>query len=190
MIRLSCPHCHRKFALPDALARVPLLCKGCGHRLVPAEVGVESGDELVVEDEPAPPVAAPEPLEFLSDEVRGDLDLRVEHAAPVPPAPTPPPPPSPAAVSPAPTPVEGRRALGLVVDIAVGLALAGGGALLGEFAVRKSSAIILQESASAPKFPPIDLLLWLGCVATPLLVYVLLANRGKTVGGWLHRRGG
>lgn len=186
MIRFSCPHCHRKFALPDALARVPLLCKGCGQRLVPAEVGVETGDELVVEDEPtsAPPVAAPEPSDFLSNELRDDLDLKVERAAAEPPAT-----PAPAAVAPAPAPAGRRRALGLVVDVAVGLALAGGGALLGEFAARKSSVTILQEAGSAPKFPPTDLLLWLGCVATPLLLYVLLANRGKTVGGWLRRRG-
>ncbi|MBN9518568.1 hypothetical protein J0H58_08630 [bacterium] len=196
MIRFSCPHCHRKFALPDALARVPLLCKGCGQRLVPAEVGIESGEEPVPENgeptrqvpepEPPPVAVAPTPSDLLSDEVRVDLELSQDPAAPEPPAPTKPPAGAP---PPAVAPPRDRRALGVVVDVAVGLALAGGGALLGEFAVGKSTATIIQEAGSAPRFPPTDLLLWIGCVATPLLVYALLANRGKTVGGWLRRRG-
>jgi hypothetical protein len=72
----------------------------------------------------------------------------------------------------------------------VGLVLAAGGAFLGEFATRKSTAAILREAGSAPKFPPTDLLLWLGCVATPVLAYVLFARRGRSVGGWLRRRAG
>ncbi len=178
---------------------MPLLCKGCGQRLIPAEVGVESGDVLAVEnDEPTPkppevgrPVAAlpepapPEPLDLLSDEIRGDLELKPDYAPAELAAPTKPSP----AQEPAPTPApQDRRALGVIVDVVVGLALAGGGVQLGEFAVRKSTATILQEAGSAPKFPPTDLLLWIGSVATPLLVYALLANRGKTVGGWLRRR--
>jgi hypothetical protein len=85
-------------------------------------------------------------------------------------------------------PARRGRVLGLAADIAVGLVLAGGGALLGEFATGRGTGTILRDAGSAPKFPPVDLLLWLGCVATPLLAYVLFANRGKSVGRWLSNR--
>jgi hypothetical protein len=78
--------------------------------------------------------------------------------------------------------------LGLLVDAVVVLTLAGGGALFGEIVTRRATAAILEDAGSAPKFPPVDLLVWLACVAFPLLVYTLLGNRGKTIGGWLRRR--
>ncbi|MBX9583276.1 MAG: hypothetical protein K2X87_23490 [Gemmataceae bacterium] len=35
MIRFRCPTCDRGYVLADALAGLPLLCKGCGQRLTP-----------------------------------------------------------------------------------------------------------------------------------------------------------
>ena len=246
MIRFSCQNCKRKYVLPDALARLPLLCKGCGSRLSvpgpgetaapprkkpepapePAEdepaapgsdeddlfppedegdednsnedepdsdggeesdgdEGEESdGGEGEDEDEEPPPEDDDEPPIHLPDDppVNGEKPRGVAGAVPPAPATKP-------SLAPAPLP-EGRRAIALAVDIAVGLALVGVGALLGEFAVRKSTAAILREAGTAPKFPPVDLLVWLACVAFPLLVMVLFANRGKTVGNWLRRRTG
>jgi hypothetical protein len=80
------------------------------------------------------------------------------------------------------------RALGVIADVAAGLLLAGVGMLLGEFATGRGTGDILREAGGAPKFPPVDLLLWLGCVATQVLAYVLFANRGKSVGAWVRRR--
>ncbi|MCI0703354.1 MAG: hypothetical protein L0241_19925 [Planctomycetia bacterium] len=37
MIRFNCPHCGRSYELPDALARLPLVCKQCGQRITPPE---------------------------------------------------------------------------------------------------------------------------------------------------------
>jgi hypothetical protein len=213
VIRFQCNTCRHSYALPDALARVPLLCKGCGHRLVlpgPGEWTSDPQDEPVedpapdthassehrasaeaeeddgdvrtglwpeLEDDPRRRRAGKDPRAVAPDDPQGTVNLSNPPAAAA----------SPISTIPA-TPT-GRRGLGMAVDIAVGLGLAGIGALLGEVAVGKSSAVILREAGSAPKFPPMDLLLWIGCVATPILVYLLLANRGKTVGGWLRRRG-
>jgi hypothetical protein len=76
----------------------------------------------------------------------------------------------------------------LVADVVAGLLLAGVGVLFGQFATGRGTVEILREAGGAPKFPPVDLLLWLGCVAAPVLGYVLFANRGKSVGGWLRTR--
>jgi hypothetical protein len=138
----------------------------------------DAGDEEPAGGEPE----GEEPPIFLSDEVKGELDLKPDRPPTGGKAPPPPPPPVP--------PPPGQRALWLAADVAVGLVLAALGAFLGEFATRKSTGAILREAGSAPKFPPTDLLLWLGCVAMPVMAYVLLANRGKSLGGWLRRRAG
>lgn len=49
MIRFNCPHCQREYHLPAALAGLPLVCKGCSQRFVPASLP------------PAPPLPAPPP---------------------------------------------------------------------------------------------------------------------------------
>jgi hypothetical protein len=82
-----------------------------------------------------------------------------------------------------------RRYLSEFADGIVVLILLGVGMLVGEMVARKPSGMILREAASAPKFPPIDLLLWLGCAAFFALIYVWLGTRGWTLGAWLRRRG-
>jgi hypothetical protein len=49
VIYFNCPHCGRPYEVPDALARLPLVCKQCGQRIVPAEAPKAE----------APPVAKP-----------------------------------------------------------------------------------------------------------------------------------
>lgn len=209
MIRFTCPTCGREYHLPEALARLALLCKGCGRRLLvpdastvpeppeqPPEhladpLGLAGTVDLFPDTDQVRRPASASRAEFsLQDSVdlfpRSDTELipsadepalrppRVESDA-IPARPT--------------TDRRGRgRVLGVAVDVAVGVLLAGVGLLLGEFATRRGTADILREAGSAPKFPPLDLVLWLGCVATPVLGYVLFANRGKSVGAWLRRR--
>lgn len=169
VIRFHCPNCDRPYVLPDALAHLPLVCKGCGQR-------------LIVPDPSADPEPEPEPLR----------EAKVEHSPPMKelladPAPAPPPPE--AAPNPDLTPAAGpgpgnRRALGLAADGGVAVVLAAGGALLGELATRRSTAEVFRRA------DPLELAAWAGCVAVPVLVYLLLANRGKSLGGWLRRRAG
>ncbi|QJW97901.1 hypothetical protein [Frigoriglobus tundricola] len=51
MIRFNCPNCERPYEIPDALARLPLVCKHCGQRITVPEPTPE----------PPPPVPAPRP---------------------------------------------------------------------------------------------------------------------------------
>lgn len=55
MIRFSCPQCSREYVLADALAHLPLLCKGCGQRL-----NVPDG-QPEPEPPPTPVKSAPRP---------------------------------------------------------------------------------------------------------------------------------
>jgi hypothetical protein len=80
-----------------------------------------------------------------------------------------------------------RKFLGIVVDVAVVLILLVLGVIVGEFAAGKSTREVMA-TAAAPKFPPVDLLMWLAGPAFFLLVYAWLGTRGRTVGGWLRRR--
>jgi hypothetical protein len=77
VIRFSCPHCGRGYVLADALAHLPLLCKGCGRGLT---VPTES------ESPPPPPppavISAPKP----------PPPPPIVVPAPKPPPPPPPPP--------------------------------------------------------------------------------------------------
>jgi hypothetical protein len=41
---------------------------------------------------------------------------------------------------------------------------------------------------NGPKFPQIELLMWLAPSVLLVLVYLLLGSRGKTVGAWLRNR--
>lgn len=62
------------------------------------------------------------------------------------------------------------------------------GMFLGELLARKPTGTILSEAGSAPKFPPMDLLLWAAPPATFALIYLLLNSRQRTLGAWLRRR--
>jgi hypothetical protein len=144
--------------------------------------------------------------EFLSRDTLDRLDVPAEvtpppgqaWGAPVLHKPTPAAPPAktrgagaphpPKAAPAAPPVAASRRVLAVVVDVVVAIVLLGLGVLVGEFATRKSTAEIL-DGVSGPRFPSVDLLVWLGGPALLLLIYVWLGTRGWTVGGWLKRRG-
>jgi hypothetical protein len=206
VIRFSCPHCNRAYVLADALAHLPLVCKGCGQRLaVPdptPEPDAPPPPVPVAVPPPPPPVAVAPPVpppapgdDFLSSAALAELDIGkdeakllrepppellgpVKAAAPVRPPP------------PAATPPRSRKLIPNVADAAAVLVLLVAGVLVGEVVVKKSTRDILTEAGSAPKFPPVDLLLWLGCAGFFVLVYTWLGTRGWTVGGWLKRRAG
>lgn len=219
VIRFSCPNCGRDYALADALAHLPLLCKGCGQRLnvpdpqpepePPPPPPVKRPPKPTAAPKPPPPpvaAAPPEPKRANGTAHRpppapdpddsSDVELILR--------PPPPPPdeddaaavpvrrPPPARSAPPPAPPEPterpRRGLGLVVDLAVVLILLAGGVFAGEMLVKKSSAQVIRESSAAPKFPPMDLLLWLAGPVLMGLIYMWLGTRGWTVGGWLRRR--
>ena len=224
MIRFSCAHCSRAYLLPDVLAQLPLLCKGCGQPLVvpapqPEPVAPPTPSPAPPIPPPPPvvaanPQAAPPPVpplrlaapsgtpsdpeieEFLSSEALSGLEwLEVPRPAPPPELPAPvepvklaPAPPPPPEEAPAPAPDPARQLLGKLVDGVVGLILFVVGAMVGETVAEKSTREILESAGSAPKFPPLDLLIWLGCVVGFVLIYVWLGGRGWTVGGWLRRR--
>jgi hypothetical protein len=96
VIRFLCPNCSRRYELPEALARLPLVCKGCGQPLAVPETSTEP------EAKPEPPKPAPPPTPPKPE------PPRVVAAPPPPSKPEPPnvvvPPPSPPPV-PAPEPV-------------------------------------------------------------------------------------
>src|SRR5581483_10467077 len=56
VIRFSCPQCGRAYVLADALAHLPLVCKGCGQRLAVPDPQPEP------EPPPPPPVKRPVPV--------------------------------------------------------------------------------------------------------------------------------
>jgi hypothetical protein len=98
---------------------------------------------------------------------------------------------TPAQQAPAPpeeAPNPARRLLGKLLDGVVGLILFAVGAMVGEYVAEKPTREILESAGSAPKFPPLDLLIWLGSAAGFVLIYVWLGTRGWTVGCWLRRR--
>lgn len=99
--------------------------------------------------------------------------------------------PKPPAAAPAPAPAAGgSRLIAVVVDAAVGLILFAAGAFLGEMLARKSTRQVWNDAGGAVSFPPVELIQWAAPPLLILLVYGLLAARGKTVGGWLRRRAG
>jgi len=70
----------------------------------------------------------------------------------------------------------------------IGLFLLLMGGLLGEFLAQKSTGDVWHDAGSAPKFPPIDLLLWLAPSTMLILIYYLLVTKRKSLGAWLQRR--
>jgi hypothetical protein len=81
-----------------------------------------------------------------------------------------------------------RKPLPIIVDALIGLILLLIGGLFGEFLAQKSTGDVWREAGSAPKFPPIDLLLWLAPPTMLILIYYLLVTRSKGLGAWLQRR--
>ena len=207
MIRFNCPHCNRLSEVPPALARLPLLCKGCGQPLVVPETST-------VEPEPPPPpppparpahkspvpkLAKPVPVPPPEPEPEPDPEPEQERAEEPPPKPAPKPKPpvrrKPAPVpDPAPDEETPRRPranpLPVIADVCVALLLLVLGAYLGELLARKPTAQVWRDAGSAVTFPPEELILWLGPPSVFVLVYLLLASKGRGVGGWLKRRTG
>ena len=82
-----------------------------------------------------------------------------------------------------------RKLLGTVVDVVVAIVLVVVGVFCGELLARQSTAEVLKDAASAAKFPPIDLLMWLTPTLLLLLVYAALhLARQERSGGFLRRR--
>src|SRR5438876_10937278 len=158
VIRFSCQHCGRDYLLADAMAHLPLLCKGCGQRLnvpdpqpeqatmpePPAEpavvpppppAAVADAKPAVVDQVPAKANGDAEP--FLSSDTRAKLELPVSAAGR--------------------PKVEGtvpRGRLAWLVDALVFVLLLAAGMLVGEMVVKKPTGEILSNAGSAPRFPP------------------------------------
>ena len=232
VIRFSCMKCRREYQLSNALSHLPLLCKGCGDRIVvpdPSESLPEPPPAppppVTPPPKPAPPAAPPPkpvferslpvppppldddkpefqiaPLEedsevnlFLSPEMRKKLFLPIEGSGPaplpnrIPPlAPTPVMPPAP------PPPVEAEEEITpskwKPIDAAGVLVMVILGNLFGGAAAGKSPFEILNDAPASPKFPPTDLVIWLGSVAAFVLLYVWMVGRGWSLGARLKRR--
>src|SRR5205807_70775 len=80
-----------------------------------------------------------------------------------------------------------RKLLSTVIDVAVGLVLLVAGVLAAEVLLRKPTRQVIEE-ASGPRFPSIDLVVWAGLPVALVLIYVMLAGRGLSIGGWLRKR--
>ncbi|HEY1187113.1 MAG TPA: hypothetical protein VGE74_05615 [Gemmata sp.] len=105
-----------------------------------------------------------------------------------------PPPPAPRRVPkrPAPEPQEETRSeptlVPFLADLAVFVVLIVVGMLFGEMLAQKPTGAVLSGAGSAPKFPPVELVLWGAPPALLALVYLLLNSRQRTLGAWLRRR--
>jgi hypothetical protein len=206
VIRFNCPNCGRRYELPDLMAHLPLLCKGCGLALAvpdpepepepapppfrprPAKIEPKGPEKAEPKTEPKE-LSKTKPVEDVSGPIAdpGDAE-KAKSLAPAaelvsvskPPAPEAAPPPTTA----------GRKLIPIVADVAVGLILLAVGVFLGEMLAQKPTGQVLSEAGSAAKFPPLDLIQWLGPPVLLELIYAMLASRGMSVGGWLKRRSG
>src|SRR5262249_22920877 len=59
VIRFKCPHCSRQYELPAVLARMALLCKGCGQSISAPKDAVDEPEPQFEVKLPPPPVAPP-----------------------------------------------------------------------------------------------------------------------------------
>ena len=201
MIRFRCPTCDRQYVLADALAGLPLLCKGCGHHLTPPAPEPDPPPEALASGGRQPPESSPR----WADAPRSPADLPA-YVPTSPPNPTPLSRPAPtdrvdlpykgggekpALPNPFPAPARavpaGRRVVGLVVDAAVVLILLAAGVVVGDMVAGRSLRDLIAQTEAAGS-PPMELVLWAGPPAVFLLVYLWLGARGWTVGGWLKRR--
>jgi hypothetical protein len=166
VIRFCCTKCGRESLLVDAFAGLPLLCKGCGDRVI-----------------------VPDPSESLPDPPAPRPPKPAVHRAPHPPVSLPDPP-LPAPADEAPTEGEATRNewIARLGDAGGFLLMLVVGALVGAMVAGKSSLRILEDAPASPKFPPTDLLLWVASVAVFGLFYVWLGTRGWSLGNWLRRR--
>jgi hypothetical protein len=178
VIRFNCPNCSRAYELPNAMAHLPLVCKGCGQPLAvpeptPDPPKPEPRPELPrpkVEPPKAvtssPPVELPRPAKPEPEPILARI---VEPADPMPDgdtlfekpdplaeleAQTPPPPTVKPAVEKKPAPITqprpgGSKLIAIVVDAGVALTLLIAGVLLGEMLVKKPTATVLREVGSA-----------------------------------------
>jgi hypothetical protein len=207
VIRFKCPHCGRQYELPAVLARMPLLCKGCGQSISAPPDAVDEPEpqpELKLPPPPPKPVAPPSPPKkpeppppppeeeserpvLIEEPDRAPVPIPVakHEAALAPAAAEKREPPLPPAV----TPARGN-VLPMVVDVAVGLTLLMVSVLLGEILCGKPTGRAWHDAAGAVEFPPTELLMWAAPPLTAMLGYALLVSRGITVGLWLKRRAG
>jgi hypothetical protein len=186
----------------NALVGLPLLCKGCGERMVvpppeeslpeppPPKPAFDRSLPASNEHDDPPDILITPTVEdsevnlFLTPEARKKLFLPIEGSGsetPAPPAPEAEPIPVPPAES-----RVGRKAKW--IDAGVFGAVLVLGAVLGEFAARKSTLRIFGDAPASPTFPPTDLLLWVASVAGCGLLYGWLMMRGWSLGPRLSRR--
>lgn len=212
MICFNCPNCGRAYELPDALSRLALLCKGCGHNLAVPEptpnppLPARPPVTKAVDAKPAtktnsiPEFVAPlEPHALLltvpaSSEKAAVASPLVAHATDTVMAIS-----TTTVAELAVERVVGKtdgdaaetrprtKPLPILVDAAIGLVLLVIGVLLGEVLARKSTAEVM-DGLTAPRFPPTDLLMWLAPMVFLLLIYSLLVSRRKSLGSWIHKR--
>jgi hypothetical protein len=81
-----------------------------------------------------------------------------------------------------------RTRLAWMVDGFAFVVLLAAGAFIGETVARKSTLQIFGDAPASTRFPPTELLLWLGSVAACGLLYVWLGTRGWTLGARIRRR--
>lgn len=213
MIRFNCTTCGREYLLADALRHLPLLCKGCGHRLVvpdpqPEPISPPPAPQPTVRPEPPRPQKSPSPSDpgsaaegrlvaapsvsdsevdlFMSAELRAKLAAAAGAEPLEPPVPGPSPAP-PAREEPA-NPRPPRKTLAAAADAFVAVLLLALGVFVGEIVAGESTGEILENAGTAPKFPTVELVMWLGCVGFFGLVYAWLGTRGWTLGGWVKRK--
>lgn len=160
---------------------------------VPAHSPTPESQTVASPDLSPEPPPADEPL--LSPDAQAGLDLPLEmnsatpkpHPVPTPvsrPAAKPPATPAPRAT----TSPRGGKLLPILADIGIVLIMLVVGVMIGEVIARKPTRTILREAGSAARFPPTNLLMWLGPPLVLVLVYAWLGTRKWTVGTWLKRR--
>lgn len=173
MIRFLCTKCGREYVVSNALARLPLLCKGCGDRIIVPDPS---------ESLPEPPPEEEKPDSLVSPTVDDSLFMSIEGSGPAPPPQPMPPLPEPAPIPPPRRSVNTKLVDGATLFVALCL-----GAFIGEYIAKKSTLQILGDAPASAKFPPTDLAIWVGTVATFGLFYLWLITRGWSLGARLRR---
>jgi hypothetical protein len=201
---LVCKGCGQRLSVPDPSPEPEPVLPPPPVKPAPLKLPPPSpaAPRPVIAKETAPPSTEPpaDAIDFLatrsraaidpnSDEGSFDSSPNGERFAESPESPAPVKKPVAPPAEPAP-PRTGRKLLPVVVDVLAVLILVALGVLAGELLVKKSSGQILSESSAAPKFPPVELLMWLAGPVVAGLIYLWLGTRGWTVGGWLKRRAG
>jgi hypothetical protein len=167
------------------MRQLPLLCKGCGQHLDVPEPTPDPEPAKITETPPPsskPPIHPIVPLSGSTDKPASTPNILVLEAPIAH---------SPSSVDNSAETAEtsiGMKPLSVVVDAMVALVLFVLGGLLGEAVAGKSTGDVWRDAATAPKFPPIDLLLWLAPPSMLGLIYGLLVSRRKSLGCWLQRR--